>query len=41
MPCNKSLFILWVDDKIKEGKQLWGSFKEIQKTTVMKQFETT
>lgn len=41
MPDYKSLFILWVDDKTIEGKQMWEKLVEIQNTTVMIQLLST
>lgn len=41
MPDCKSLFILWVDDKTMEGKKMWESLVELQKTTVMIQLLST
>ena len=40
-PEFKSLFILWVDDKTKEGRSMWESLKQLQKTTVMIQLLST
>lgn len=40
-PEFKSLFILWVDDKTKEGRSMWENLKQLQKTTVMIQLLST
>lgn len=41
LPKNEVNYILWVDDKTIEGKNIWSSFGNIRKSTVMKQLLST
>jgi hypothetical protein len=35
MPDENVLYLLWVDDKTKEGLEIWNSLSHIKKTSVM------
>jgi hypothetical protein len=41
MPDSKALYLLWVDDKTKEGLMMWNSLKDIKDTSVMVPLLTT
>jgi hypothetical protein len=41
MPDSKALYLLWVDDKTKEGLMMWNSLTDIKDTSVMIPFLTT
>lgn len=41
LPSNILNYILWVDDKTKEGKDIWNGFDNIKNSTVMKQLLST
>jgi hypothetical protein len=41
MPDSKVLYLLWVDDKTKEGLKIWNNLTYIKDTSVMIPLLTT